>query len=55
MRKLTLSAYTELIRKWLTRPAEAPYLTVEQIRQAVSGAAHFRVGRRLTREERNER
>jgi hypothetical protein len=30
-------------------------LTAEEILQTVAAASHFRVGRRLAREERNER
>jgi hypothetical protein len=44
-----------LFREWLARYANEPRLTAEQIRQAVATAAHFRAGRRITREERNER
>ena len=44
-----------LFREWLAGYADEPRLTAEQVRQAVAAAAHFRVGRRFTREERNER
>jgi hypothetical protein len=44
-----------LFREWLARYAGEPRLTAEQVRHAVAGAAHFRAGRRFTREERNER
>ena len=44
-----------LFREWLARYAGEPRLTAEQIRQTVDSVAHFRAGRRFTREERNER
>jgi hypothetical protein len=44
-----------LFREWLARYAGEPRLTAEQIRQTVATGAHFRAGRRFTREERNER
>ena len=44
-----------LFREWLTRYAGEPRSSAEQIRQAVAAIAHFRAGRRFTREERNER
>jgi hypothetical protein len=44
-----------LFRQWLARYTVEPRLTAEHVRQAVAAAAHFRVGRRFTREERNER
>jgi hypothetical protein len=44
-----------LFREWLARYAGEPRLNAEQIHQAVAAAAHFRAGRRFTREERNER
>jgi hypothetical protein len=44
-----------LFREWLARYAGEPRLTTEQVRQAVAAVAHFRAGRRFTREERNER
>jgi len=44
-----------LFREWLARYAGQPRLTAEQIRETVAAAAHFRAGRRFTREERNER
>jgi hypothetical protein len=44
-----------LFREWLARYAGKPRLTADQVRQTVEAAAHFRVGRRFTREERNER
>ena len=44
-----------LFREWLARYAGEPRLTAEEVRQTVAAAGHFRVGRRLTREERNER
>ena len=43
-----------LFREWLARYAGEPRLTADDVRQAVAAASHFRVGRRLTREERNE-
>jgi hypothetical protein len=44
-----------LFREWLARYVGEPRLTADQVRKAVASAAHFRVGRRFTREERNER
>ncbi len=44
-----------LFREWLARYTGEPRLTSEEIRRTVASAGHFRVGRRLTREERNER
>jgi hypothetical protein len=44
-----------LFREWLARYAGQPRLTADQVRQTVEAAAHFRVGRGFTREERNER
>lgn len=44
-----------LFREWLARYAGESRLTPEQIRRTVAAAAHFRAGRRFTREERNER
>ena len=44
-----------LFREWLARYAGEPQLTAEQGRDALAKAAYFRAGRRLTREERNER
>ena len=44
-----------LFREWLARYAGQASLTAEEIRQTLSSASHFRVGRRLTRAERNER
>ena len=44
-----------LFREWLARYAGEPRLTAEEVRRTVAAAGHFRVGRRLTREERNER
>jgi hypothetical protein len=44
-----------LFREWLARYAGEPRLTAEEVRRAVATAARFRVGRRLTRDERNER
>ena len=44
-----------LFREWLARYVGEARLTAEDMRQAVAAASSFRVGRRLTREERNER
>ena len=44
-----------LFREWLARYAGESRLTAEEIHRALAAADHFRVGRRLTREERNER
>ena len=45
-----------LFREWLARYAGEPRLTTEQVRMRLwIKAAHFRAGRSLTREERNER
>ena len=44
-----------VFREWLARYAGEPRLTVEEVRRTVAAAGHFRAGRRLTREERNER
>jgi len=44
-----------VFREWLTRYAGEPRLTAEEVRQTVAAAGHFRVGRRFSREERNER
>lgn len=44
-----------LFREWLARYAGEPRLTAEQIRNTLATAGHFRAGRRLTRDERNER
>ena len=42
-------------REWLQQYGSQQRPTLEQLRQAVAPVSHFRVGRRLTREERNER
>jgi hypothetical protein len=44
-----------LFREWLARYAEGPRLTAEDVHRVAAAAAHFRAGRRFTREERNER
>ena len=44
-----------LFREWLARYAGGARLTAEDVRRAVAEAGSFRVGGRLTREERNER
>ena len=44
-----------VFRVWLQQYGGQPGLTLEQLRQAVAPLSHFRMGRRLTREERNER
>lgn len=44
-----------LFREWLARYAGQPSLTAEQVREVLNAASRFRVGRRLTRAERNER
>ena len=44
-----------LFREWLARYAGEARLTAEEVRQAAEAVGPFRVGRRLTREERNER
>jgi hypothetical protein len=44
-----------LFREWLARYAGESRLTAEEIRQTAATVSHFRVGRRLSREERNER
>ena len=44
-----------LFREWLAGYAQAPRLSPEDVRRTVAAAAHFRAGRRFTRDERNER
>ena len=44
-----------LFREWLARYTGEPRLTAEQIRKTLAPAAYFRVGGRLTRDQRNER
>jgi hypothetical protein len=44
-----------LFREWLAKYAGEPGLTADEIRKTVDEVRDFRVGRRLTREERNER
>jgi len=42
-------------RRWLTAYSSEEPVTAEQIREAVAPLRYFRAGRRLSREERNER
>ena len=44
-----------LFREWLARYAGEPRLTAKEVERVASGVNHFRAGRRLAREERNER
>jgi hypothetical protein len=44
-----------LFRQWLRQYAGNPSITREDVERMVAQASYFRMGRRLTREERNER
>jgi hypothetical protein len=44
-----------LFREWLGRYVGKNRVTADEIRETVAAASGFRAGRRLTREERNER
>jgi len=44
-----------LFREWLARYAAPSRLSAEDVRRTAAAAGKFRAGRRLTRDERNER
>ena len=44
-----------VFREWLARYAAPNRLSPEDVRLAAASVAHFRAGRRFTRDERNER
>jgi len=50
--RLTLN---DLFRAWLAKYAGHQPLSADEIRATVASMGNFRVGRRLTREKRNER
>jgi hypothetical protein len=44
-----------VFREWLARYAGPRQLSADDVRRVAMAASHFRVGRRFTRDERNER
>jgi hypothetical protein len=45
----------KLFREWLARYVAPPRLSPEDVRRTAAAVAHFRAGRRFTRDERNQR
>ena len=44
-----------LFREWLAAYVRPARLSMEEVRRSAAEVGHFRAGRRLTRDERNER